>query len=198
MSIFLTADTHFGHAGIVGHCNRPFENCEHMHAELIARWNAKVKTTDTVYVVGDFAWKATVADVVLPQLNGAKILIVGNHDDVRARHPWKAVHDKLVTTINGVKVTLNHEPMRTWPHDRYGAMHFHGHTHGTVKPWGWSFDVGVDCWDFAPVLFEDAVARMQTLTKQHPANDGVMPPGQIWNTTRTYPHSFDEFFMGER
>jgi calcineurin-like phosphoesterase family protein len=37
-----------------------------------------------------------------------------------------------------------------------GALNLHGHSHGRMAPLPRQIDVGVDCWDFAPV----ALARL--------------------------------------
>jgi calcineurin-like phosphoesterase family protein len=34
--------------------------------------------------------------------------------------------------------------LRQWPKAHQGAWHLHGHSHGTLVPWGLTFDVGVD------------------------------------------------------
>lgn len=48
---------------------------------LIARWNATVKDTDDVYILGDFIYKAKKPAIwYLKQLKGRKHLIQGNHD----------------------------------------------------------------------------------------------------------------------
>lgn len=49
---------------------------------LIDRWNDIVDVNDTVYFLGDFAFKnKTKAEIIGRQLNGHKIIILGNHDD---------------------------------------------------------------------------------------------------------------------
>lgn len=56
MTIWYTADTHFGHDNIIKHCNRPFESASHMDAMLLANLAARVGPQDTLWVVGDFAF----------------------------------------------------------------------------------------------------------------------------------------------
>lgn len=48
--IWFTSDLHLGHANILKHCARPFASIQEHDAALIARWNAKVRLDDTVYV----------------------------------------------------------------------------------------------------------------------------------------------------
>ncbi len=42
MTTWFTADTHFGHANIIRHCDRPFASIEEMDDELIRRINERV------------------------------------------------------------------------------------------------------------------------------------------------------------
>ena len=84
--IFYTSDLHFGHSNIIKYENRPWNDVDEMKEELIARWNAKVNQNDTVYVLGDFAWKGSKASIddinnIVKSLNGKKHLIIGNHDE---------------------------------------------------------------------------------------------------------------------
>ena len=44
--IWITSDTHFGHANIIGLCNRPFDSVEEMDHALIDNWNARVGADD--------------------------------------------------------------------------------------------------------------------------------------------------------
>jgi len=81
--IYLTSDLHFGHSNIIGFCQRPFVDPEHMNEMLIEKWNEEVQPGDTVYILGDFAL-GTIADTLplAARLNGEKILLPGNHDRV--------------------------------------------------------------------------------------------------------------------
>jgi calcineurin-like phosphoesterase family protein len=81
MRTFFTSDTHFGHANIIKYSGRPFKDVDHMNAAMVQAWNAVVAPGDVVYHLGDFAMggKANVPKF-LPQLNGTKILVAGNHD----------------------------------------------------------------------------------------------------------------------
>jgi calcineurin-like phosphoesterase family protein len=89
--LFITSDTHFGHANIIKYTGRPFKDVYHMDTELIRRWNERVAPEDTVIHLGDFCFKnspggkegeGTVnpARHYTDQLNGKIIPIKGNHD----------------------------------------------------------------------------------------------------------------------
>lgn len=82
MKFFAIADLHFGHSNIIKYCNRPFENADEMNRAIIKNWNETVSNNDTVLVLGDvgFGSKEYIASLI-KQLNGKKILIMGNHDN---------------------------------------------------------------------------------------------------------------------
>ena len=68
---YYIADWHYGHANCIHFDNRPFKSCEEMNAELIRRWNERVKADDQIYILGDMFWcKGDEAVEVLKQLNG--------------------------------------------------------------------------------------------------------------------------------
>lgn len=88
MTIFFTADQHFGHANILkyeaenrkDHRGQTFATVKHMDDAIVSHWNEVVGPGDTVYSIGDFSYKfATIAEY-LPRLNGRIVLITGNHD----------------------------------------------------------------------------------------------------------------------
>ncbi len=85
--IYFTSDTHFGHANIIKHCNRPFlpfnsiPAVDVMDWNMIARWNDVVKGNDQVYFLGDLSfYNAEKTIHLVAELKGKKYWITGNHD----------------------------------------------------------------------------------------------------------------------
>lgn len=82
MKVFVIADTHFGHENIIKYCNRPFNSIEEMNSTIIKNWNETVSNRDVVIHLGDVGLgsKQYISNII-KQLNGKKILIMGNHDN---------------------------------------------------------------------------------------------------------------------
>lgn len=178
---FFTSDHHFGHFGIIAHCNRPFTTVEEMDEEMIRRWNEVVRPGDEVFHLGDFTW-GSVADAfqTFEQLNGIIYILEGNHDrqwwgktgyyskqgrkitPVEAQHIVKFRRTDI-TPQKKVHITLSHYSMRTWYRAHAGSWHLYGHSHGRLPPLGRSFDVGVDDWDFYPVSLAQVMEKMDGL-----------------------------------
>jgi len=159
-NVWFTADTHFGHARIIDLCGRPFSSVHDMNEAMIDRWNAIVSPRDVVWHLGDFAF----ADhqKYFSRLNGEKHLIRGNHDQ-RGRMKsakWQSVSDLKEVTVNDSTVVLCHYALRTWNRAHYGSIHLYGHSHGKLPPTFNSLDVGVDCWQYAPVSLEEVQKRL--------------------------------------
>ena len=78
------------------------------------------------------------------------------------RFVW--IKDYFGLKVGEQKVYLCHYAFRTWNQMHRGSWHLYGHSHGTLPELetSRSFDVGVDCWDFSPVSFEEVSARMAT------------------------------------
>ena len=153
-SVWFTSDTHFGHRNILKFCEktRPFESASEMDAALIRNWNAKVQPNDIVFHLGDFSFgNLTHTKNVLEQLNGRKILIYGNHDQVirdnqSAQDYFEACVDYLRVKIDETTVCLMHFPIFSWDCKGHGSFHLHGHTHAAYLNGmkGRFLDVGVD------------------------------------------------------
>ena len=75
---FFTADSHFDHKNIIEHCERPFDNVDEMNETMVCNWNNTVASSDTVYIIGDFAFRRHAQWI--KRLHGKKTLIVGSHD----------------------------------------------------------------------------------------------------------------------
>ena len=179
MTIFLTSDTHFGHQGIIEMVGRPFADTASMDDALVQIWNAVVGRRDTVWHLGDFALgRPGTAARIFRRLHGTIHLVRGNHDGTDVLGcPWASVQDMASQRVDGVRLSLSHYPMLSWPgsaHNRDGQVHSiqcHGHVHGTpsnprvphLDPC--RADVGVDMRTYAPVAAEALVAQVRVLAR---------------------------------
>lgn len=154
MTTFFIADTHFGHKEVINLYKRPFASIEQMDEILMAVWNDTVKEKDTVYFLGDFAWKGSLH--LFQKLHGEKNLVRGNHDDERVlRLNWKSVCDNFIGEIEGTKLHLSHYPLRAWASQWRGAIHLYGHVHNTMKALDGSLDVGVESLCYRPISLDE-------------------------------------------
>lgn len=164
--IFFTSDIHFGHRGIIKHCDRPYPNVDEMDYDLIARWNRTIGPKDEVYVLGDVSFhggKETIE--IFKQLNGKKHLIWGNHDKHLRKfaafwldlfedvHEYKKIRVQPVPNGPSQQIVLCHYPFESWDQQHKGSWHLHGHCHGTlpVREESLRMDVGVDCHGYYPI-----------------------------------------------
>lgn len=143
MKKWITSDLHFGHANIMKFCpvtRYGFRDVDHMNESMIQEWNKVVAAEDEVFILGDVAFcNAEKAVSILDRLNGAKILVEGNHDvkllkDSDFRSCFKEVHSYLRYNHNGQLVIMFHYPIHEWDQMHRGSVHFYGHVHG--KPTG--------------------------------------------------------------
>ena len=161
---FITADTHFGHAEACELFDRPFDGLDAMEDVLVERINALVGPQDLLYHLGDFVGEMPSATErierakrIRQRLNVGKIILIrGNHDP--SKNAYEDVFDEVheILSVKGWqggkhRVVLCHYPMRSWQGNRNGSLHLYGHAHGRLEELGRSTDVGVDCWEFAPV-----------------------------------------------
>lgn len=173
MAVFFTADTHFGHSGIIKLANRPYRSVADMDAAMVDNWNEVVGPEDIVYHLGDFAFKGSKAAAkYLALLNGRIVLLQGNHDteNTGKLERWEGRHDLLEITVDKTRVVLCHYPLLEWPGAFRGAVHLHGHTHGRVPPNRLRCDVGVDVWAFRPVTLPEILAFLSEAAPYHPTD----------------------------
>ena len=164
--VFFTADLHFWHNNIIRFANRPYKNVEKMHEDIIKRWNEKIPTDATVSILGDVSWKG-IEDTqhLLDQLNGNKILIIGNHDPDSIINYFNKAYDMLGLRVIDVEeggetyCHLCHYPLHEWNRDRHGSINLHGHCHGSNddidKHNCKRLDVGVDSYGMNPLSWDD-------------------------------------------
>ena len=183
-SVFLVSDTHFGHAGVCRFVRndgvtklRPWTDPNEMDEAMVKAWNERVKPTDKVYHLGDVVINRK-ALPILNRLNGDKVLIRGNHDifkDDEYRQYFREL--RAYHVMNGM--ILSHIPLHQESLGRFG-VNIHGHTHSNrvMRPRGVDvktgevlysneIDVRYHCVcveqtpDFAPILFEDVIKRIE-------------------------------------
>ena len=169
-SVFLTSDTHFGHTNICKFTNydgspvRPWDDVQEMDEEMVKRWNDTVGPKDKVYHLGDVVINRK-SLAIMDRLNGDKVLIRGNHDIFSL-----ADYSKYFRDIRGCHVMngmiLSHIPIHEESLGRFG-VNIHGHLHSNrVMKYG-VVDTRYHCVcveqtpDFAPILFEDVLKRIE-------------------------------------
>lgn len=156
---FFTADEHYYHANIIKYCNRPFTSVVEMNEILIQNHNEVVKKGDIVIHAGDFslAGKAKTEEIIR-RLNGVHIFIKGDHDrwlPPRTTQIWQK-------KIDNHYIVVCHYALRVWPRSHYGSYHLFAHSHGTLKPIGKSWDIGVDNNNFYPLSLDQIIEIMKS------------------------------------
>jgi calcineurin-like phosphoesterase family protein len=176
-AVFLVSDTHFGHAGVCRFTRndgvtklRPWDNPEEMDEFMVAAWNERVRPNDKVYHLGDVVINRR-ALKTLARLNGDKVLIRGNHDifpDAEYREYFREL--RAYHVMNGM--ILSHIPIHSESLGRFG-VNIHGHLHANrvmkAMPPAYKPNmidtryhcVCVEQTDFAPILFEDVIKRIE-------------------------------------
>jgi calcineurin-like phosphoesterase family protein len=174
-AVFLVSDTHFGHAGVCRFMRndgvtklRPWDTPEEMDEEMIKRWNERVRPNDKVYHLGDVVINRR-ALATLGRLNGDKVLIRGNHDIFRDDEYRKYFRElRAYHVMNGM--ILSHIPIHEASLGRFGTnIHGHLHANRVLKSNMFGVDVldvryhcvCVEQTDFAPILFEDVIKRIE-------------------------------------
>lgn len=161
---YIISDTHFGHKSTLKFDTnpRPFTSVEEMNQVMIQNWNSVVRPEDTVYHLGDFAYKCSSGMIrsIFRQLNGEIILVKGNHDGNvlkvnKTENRFKSVEGWLSFEYNGWKYFLCHFPVFGWHHKEKGAIQIHGHMHGMptfTHPR--KLDVSVEAINYIPILLD--------------------------------------------
>jgi calcineurin-like phosphoesterase family protein len=177
MSIFVIADTHWGHAKSLsfvqpdGSPLRPFSSVEEMDETMVERWNETVGKGDTIYHLGDVVIPRASLKI-LDRLNGRKILIRGNHDHGRLKDFSQYFEDvrgafffKPGSMFLGGLV-FTHIPVHPSCLSGHYKGNVHGHTHchlvmdnGQVDKR--YFNACVERNDFRPIPLENILAYFQ-------------------------------------
>ncbi len=190
---WIISDTHFGHKNIIrftkpdgspirpGYTPAPtrafvrFRDIEHHDECLIDEWNKAVGPNHRVYMLGDFGRPLELCS----RLNGKKVLILGNHDDVHdPRALGKYFEQVLAWRVWGEEVgfdypvVASHFPLHA--DERKPAVrriNVHGHIHekiitranGMVDPW--YINVCVEHTNHGPMAWDTLVKLVKSRVK---------------------------------
>ncbi len=180
MKRFFTADFHLGHANIIKYCERPFSSLEEMNETIIKNHNERVKEEDEVYFIGDFCFRNSAggkegegtpnkANEYLKRLNGKFIFIKGNHD---RNNSLKVITESSTINYGGKRIYLVHNPdFANIDYDINFVGHVHQHYKFKRLRRGEKItdiiNVGVDCWQFKPVTFEEIMSQYNKWKKEN-------------------------------
>ena len=176
MEMFI-ADTHFGHENILKECRREFSSIDEMDACLIDNINSRMTRADTLYILGDFSYRAKrPVSEYLEAIKPKKVLIVGNHDESWLKKMPKEEIERLFVGVYpqyafkrfGIEVHMSHYPRLAWSRSHYFAesLSICGHIHKQrdetiaaelfplVKT---QFNAGADIHGYMPVTFQELV-----------------------------------------
>lgn len=161
---FIISDTHFNHTKILtfmdsttGELIRPgFSSVEEMNGCMIDNWNSVVGPEDKVYHLGDVMMGGKPGDI-LPNLNGKKTIIFGNHDKIPQLVPFFKSH-YIWRVLREHEVTLSHFPLRE---DQLRTKwNIHGHIHQNKSPSERHYNASVEAIDFRPKELEEIISEL--------------------------------------
>lgn len=163
---YFGSDHHFDHKNIISHCKRPFATVAEMNEYMIQEHNKIVKPTDRFFHLGDVTLHGSKDRISAlgNALNGTKFIVPGNHDMPKDLSCFGQILNQChMYKDSGAKIVLCHYGMRVWKNSHHGVWHLYGHSHGNLPGLGKSFDIGVDCWNFRPLSFDEIKEKMDKL-----------------------------------
>jgi calcineurin-like phosphoesterase family protein len=160
---YIVADPHFLHANITRLANRP-ENWQDI---LLENWNNLVSDNDYIFILGDLfmGTKKQIREFMEnTQLNGKKVLLIGNHDgysdNFYASLGIKAIRHYIQNGAflrNAVKwknIILSHYPLIPIPNVKYN-IHGHVHNNSFERREKRHINVSVETLEYMPIRLGD-------------------------------------------
>jgi len=149
--VFMISDLHINHKNMVK--KRGFAKPDDMWQLIKYNWNQTVHKKDKVYILGDLTMET--ADYSwLDELNGRKVVVLGNHDLEKHSRELLNYVDNVVGCMKYKKFILTHIPIHESEVDRFKG-NIHGHIHEKILVDTRYFNVCCEVVDYRPVLFED-------------------------------------------
>jgi len=150
--VFFISDLHLGHKNIIkfaqGH--RYGETIDEHDRWIVEQWNSVVTSPkDTVYVLGDVCFDRDKLKLI-GQMQGNKILLMGNHDQFKLEEYQKYFY-KIIWFTRYKGFWLSHCPIH--PQELRGKYNIHGHVHQNIIPDRRYISVCVEALNGTPIEF---------------------------------------------
>ena len=156
-----------------------WESVGRMNKYLIDNINAVVQPNDTLWFLGDLLFAPNhiyrqKAEEVRARLAAKKVhFVTGNHDRVdKLGGLFESISVRKEIVINKKYIVMDHFPMLSWNRKSYNSWCFHAHSHGSLESWKKIhmpaeplIDVGIDCWNYKPVSFDELVKAAEERIK---------------------------------
>lgn len=177
---FIIADTHFAHVNVMEYePERKTVLGDHPDQRMMELWNETVAPTDTVFHLGDFAFKSEAVRIWAGKLNGIKYLLRGNHDKAPQTYldhgfsgvidfPCKGEPAYHITQVDGIRILFSHYPIVSDGYDdtrwRYLSKVFdreqchiniHGHVHSMKLNEKFCINASVEAIGYRPVRLQE-------------------------------------------
>lgn len=175
--------------------NRPFKNVDEMHEVILNNWNSRVTNGDTVYILGDVSNRGKNEDLIafVARLKGKKVLILGNHCDVRDyryKQLFHEIYDYLEITDyankQAYKLVLCHYPILMWNGQHNGTILLYGHLHNSIEE----------------TYFQKCVSEMNNgefaIRRQHEKEIVSINVGCMFDYMNYTPRTLEELLKGKK
>lgn len=181
---FIIADTHFAHANIMKYePERKTVLGNHPDHRMMELWNETITSTDTVFHLGDFAFKSEAVQAWAKKLNGIKYLLRGNHDKGAQTYldngfsgvidfPCKGEPAYHIADVDGIRILFSHYPIVSDGYDdinwRHLSMVFdqelcdiniHGHIHSMQLNEKFCINASVEAIGYRPKRLGELLAQ---------------------------------------
>lgn len=195
MAYFITSDLHLNHKKICGpdgfvETRRHFKDVDEMNEYLIEIHNKYVGKNDVTYNLGDISMLSKNPKELigmLNRMNGAIVIVKGNHDNRRFLKALMAnnyrlpngkdkftVHEVgLTIKQKGVTYYLTHYPLDVG-HMRNNLRSIHGHIHAYPSPLPNGINIGIDSPELPvgtefgqPLLLNDVIKQLELKHRNH-------------------------------
>lgn len=139
--LHFSSDFHIYHKNVLNYCpeTRAAANGDIlvMNQLILDGINKKVKSSDTLYILGDVSITSN-PNHIKEFFDNVKCrdrhLILGNHDNIFLKH--KELQNLFVTVSNYKEIKYNHQlicmmhfPIESWNGKHRNSLMFHGHMH---------------------------------------------------------------------